>query len=109
MGLSGNVLLYFNNTKEVKQLQHTEVITSACLEEDSIVIGDVSGKITTYKDALTGESKTTMKEHWHAHEVKALYSSGKMLYSGGEEGVVVLWHRGVDRKNFLPRFGSEIL
>ena len=32
-----------------------------------------------------------------------------MLISVGEEGVVVFWHLNTDKKDFLPRFGSEIL
>lgn len=48
-------------------------------------------------------------EHWHVHEVKALYGTPFSLVSGGEEGVAVMWHRNVSKKDFLPRFGAEIL
>lgn len=77
------------------------------------MIGDVKGRITTYLNLksntmeIEGENNT-ISEHWHVHRVKALLPNGNILVSGGEEGVVVFWHRGVDKKDFLPRFGAEI-
>jgi hypothetical protein len=31
------------------------------------------------------------------------------LYSGGEEGVVVLWHLKENKRDFLPRLGAQIV
>ena len=31
------------------------------------------------------------------------------LYSGGEEGVVVLWHLRENKRDFLPRVGAQII
>ncbi len=42
------------------------------------------------------------------HEVSALKVSGSYLYSGGEEGVVVMWHLRENKRDFLPRIGSKI-
>lgn len=46
--------------------------------------------------------------HWHAHAVSCLSCSGHtgMLYSGGEEGVLVLWQLSTGTKSFLPRLGA---
>ncbi|XAR63690.1 hypothetical protein NMG60_11023719 [Bertholletia excelsa] len=55
------------------------------------------------------ESCTTW--HWHSSEVKQLLfsSDGAYLYSGGKEGVLVVWQLDTGKKKFLPRIGSPIL
>ncbi|GFE53758.1 WD G-beta repeat containing protein 75, putative [Babesia ovis] len=47
---------------------------------------------------------------WHAHGVNCLAynSDGTMLLSGGEEGVLVVWHLSTGAKKFLTRLGSAI-
>ncbi|XP_059662290.1 uncharacterized protein LOC132308272 isoform X2 [Cornus florida] len=49
--------------------------------------------------------------HWHSDEVKLLFfsSDGAYLYSGGKEGVLVVWQLDTGKKNFLPRIGSPLL
>lgn len=39
-----------------------------------------------------GEVKLKQKLQWHVHQVTCLKIDGSYLYSGGEEGVIVLWH-----------------
>ncbi|XP_058199418.1 uncharacterized protein LOC131314646 isoform X2 [Rhododendron vialii] len=48
--------------------------------------------------------------HWHSAEVKILLfsSDGAYLYSGGKEGVLVVWQLDTGKKKFLPRIGSPI-
>lgn len=55
------------------------------------------------------ESCTTW--HWHSAEVSVLFFSpdGAYLYSGGKEGVLVLWQLETGKKKFLPRIGSPLL
>ncbi|XP_050217951.1 uncharacterized protein LOC126668808 [Mercurialis annua] len=55
------------------------------------------------------ESCTTW--HWHPSEVKTLSfsSDGAYLYSGGKEGVLVVWQLDTGKKKFLPRVGSPLL
>ncbi|XP_012075113.1 WD repeat-containing protein 75 isoform X2 [Jatropha curcas] len=55
------------------------------------------------------ESCTTW--HWHSAEVNFLYfsSDGAYLYSGGKEGVLVVWQLDTGKKKFLPRIGSPLL
>ncbi|XP_047328374.1 WD repeat-containing protein 75-like isoform X2 [Impatiens glandulifera] len=54
------------------------------------------------------DSCTTL--HWHSAEVNLLFfsSDGAYLYSGGKEGVLVLWHLDTGKKRFLPRIGSPL-
>ncbi|CAK9157783.1 unnamed protein product [Ilex paraguariensis] len=49
--------------------------------------------------------------HWHSAEVKVLFfsSDGAYLYSGGKEGVLVVWQLDTGKKRFLPRIGSPLL
>ncbi|MCL7042747.1 hypothetical protein MKW94_024265 [Papaver nudicaule] len=49
--------------------------------------------------------------HWHPSEVKVLYfsSDGAYLYSGGKEGVLVVWQLDTGKKRFLPRIGSPLI
>ncbi|CAH2051285.1 unnamed protein product [Thlaspi arvense] len=55
------------------------------------------------------ESCTTW--HWHSAEVNVLNfsSDGAYLYSGGREGVLVVWQLDTGKKKFLPRIGSPLL
>lgn len=49
--------------------------------------------------------------HWHPSEVKFLFfsSDGAYLYSGGREGVLVVWQLDTGKKKFKPRLGSPLL
>uniref|UniRef100_A0A803MP60 WD repeat-containing protein 75 second beta-propeller domain-containing protein n=1 Tax=Chenopodium quinoa TaxID=63459 RepID=A0A803MP60_CHEQI len=49
--------------------------------------------------------------HWHSSEVKflAFSTDGAYLYSGGNEGVLVLWQLDTGKRKFLPRIGSPLL
>ncbi|XP_015899229.3 uncharacterized protein LOC107432272 [Ziziphus jujuba] len=48
--------------------------------------------------------------HWHATQVNVLSfsSDGAYLYSGGKEGVLVVWQLDTGKKKFLPRIGSPL-
>ncbi|KAL3643185.1 hypothetical protein CASFOL_014000 [Castilleja foliolosa] len=49
--------------------------------------------------------------HWHSAQVNVLFfsSDGAYLYSGGKEGVLVVWQLDTGKKKFLPRIGSPLL
>ncbi|CAN8271144.1 unnamed protein product [Cochlearia groenlandica] len=61
------------------------------------------------RDEDDAESCTTW--HWHSAEVNVLNfsSDGAYLYSGGREGVLVVWQLDTGKKKFLPRIGSPLL
>eukprot|EP01038_Epipyxis_sp_PR26KG_P009546 gene9546-12857_t len=48
--------------------------------------------------------------HWHAHAVTSLTISndGLNFFSGGEEGVLVIWNISSQSKTFVPRLGAPI-
>ncbi|CBZ55367.1 putative WD domain, G-beta repeat-containing protein [Neospora caninum Liverpool] len=63
------------------------------------------------KKSASSASLSPVILHWHAHAVTALAFSadGMLLLSGGEEGVLVLWHiRQAFHRQFLPRLGAPI-
>ncbi|GIL68600.1 hypothetical protein Vafri_21848 [Volvox africanus] len=111
-------------------LKHTKPYTCLAISADNSLIaaGDVSGRILIWRSfehsvpsALrqgehTGKAHPTQEPpvttvHWHAHPVGALAFSedGTYLLSGGEEGVLVLWHLETNGRSFLPRLGGPIL
>ncbi|GLI71536.1 hypothetical protein VaNZ11_016768 [Volvox africanus] len=111
-------------------LRHTKPYTCLAISADNSLIaaGDVSGRILIWRSfehsvpsALrqgehAGKAHPTKEPplttvHWHAHPVGALVFSedGTYLLSGGEEGVLVLWHLETNRRSYLPRLGGPIL
>ena len=70
---------------------------------DALVKTMVSGKVDTQRAQCT-----TL--HWHAHAVSAVAMSadGVNVFSGGEEGVLVLWQIDTGYKTFVPRLGAAI-
>ncbi|PWZ02450.1 hypothetical protein BCV70DRAFT_196692 [Testicularia cyperi] len=95
-----------------------------------LVTGDSSGRIRVWyclHDKFMSPSHADADEgmerhapstvmHWHAHAVSSLAFSpnGVNLLSGGEEGVLVVWHLGSSgagagaQKEFVPRLGAPI-
>ncbi|KAL0443184.1 UNVERIFIED_CONTAM: U3 small nucleolar RNA-associated protein 17 [Sesamum latifolium] len=61
------------------------------------------------RDDDDADSCTTW--HWHSSQVNVLFfsSDGAYLYSGGREGVLVVWQLDTGKKKFLPRIGSPLL
>ncbi|XP_031265869.1 WD repeat-containing protein 75 isoform X1 [Pistacia vera] len=61
------------------------------------------------RDNDDADSCTTW--HWHPSQVNVLNfsSDGAYLYSGGQEGVLVVWQLDTGKKKFLPRIGSPLL
>ncbi|KAK1433946.1 hypothetical protein QVD17_10864 [Tagetes erecta] len=58
-----------------------------------------------------GDADSCTTWHWHSSEVKVLSfsSDGVYLYSGGKEGVLVVWQLDTGKKKFLPRIGTPLL
>ncbi|CAO2842038.1 unnamed protein product [Amaranthus hypochondriacus] len=75
-----------------------------------------NGKLMKYEDERDGlrgddDAESCSTWHWHSSEVKflAFSSDGAYLYSGGNEGVLVLWQLDTGKRKFLPRIGSPLL
>lgn len=103
-----------------------------------VAAGDVTGRILTWRgfgnrsfsagNGIVNEKLIDVEEdkpgvrdnddadscstwHWHPAEVNVLSFStdGAYLYSGGKEGVLVVWQLDSGKKKFLPRIGSPLL
>ncbi|OMH79433.1 U3 small nucleolar RNA-associated protein 17 [Zancudomyces culisetae] len=92
-----------------------------------VAVSDTQGKIyvmvITAQEAIPQQPTVVKSMHWHAQGVGAmkLSSDGRYLYSGGEEGVVVIWqiagslvnsvsnsNNSNVNKDFLARLNSKI-
>ena len=53
----------------------------------------------------------TTSLHWHAHAVSAIAftPSGAQLLSVGEESVLVQWHLGSGKREYVPRLGGRAI
>ncbi|CAH8350565.1 unnamed protein product, partial [Eruca vesicaria subsp. sativa] len=128
-----------NAVSKKMTLHHTKVINAFAFHptERIIAAGDVTGRVLIWRgfgnrklalgsqkknlrsvvdldnpgvrDGDDAESSTTW--HWHSAEVNVLNfsSDGAYLYSGGREGVLVVWKLDTGKKKFLPRIGSPLL
>ncbi|KAL7752163.1 NET1-associated nuclear protein 1 [Sorochytrium milnesiophthora] len=89
----------------------------------SVATGDENGRIKIWHglqqffsgdnaaDGAQVKDPVVTTLHWHAKRVNHITFSndGEYLLSGGDEGVLVVWHVASGRKQFLPRLASEIL
>lgn len=100
------------------------ITTIAVSQHKGIVaVGHEDGKISILSNiydflrifAKTKVAKPTAVNiaihHWHAHSVLALAFSGdgRLLFSGGEENVLVVWDLVKSSKSFLPRLGAPVV
>ncbi|GKV00444.1 hypothetical protein SLEP1_g13130 [Rubroshorea leprosula] len=120
-------------------LHHTKKISVLAFHPNQRIVaaGDVTGRILIWRlfgdktfskngeknerPMDTGEEKPGVRGdddadscstwHWHPAEVNVLSfsSDGAYLYSGGKEGVLVVWQLDTGKKKFLPRIGSPLL
>ncbi|KAI3496693.1 hypothetical protein L1887_39064 [Cichorium endivia] len=115
------------------KLSHTKKMTCVAFHPTDRIVaaGDVTGRILiwrgfgdrTFNKLLKdddeenpgvrddGDADSCTTWHWHSAQVKVLFfsSDGAYLYSGGKEGVLVVWQLDTGKKKFLPRIGSPIL
>ncbi|XP_045602945.1 WD repeat-containing protein 75 [Procambarus clarkii] len=77
--------------------------------QDAIATGDITGRVVIWYEFM--RANPIKKElHWHTQPVADLAFSftGKELYSGGGESVLVKWQLSEDQRSFLPRLGLNI-
>ncbi|XP_066029403.1 WD repeat-containing protein 75 [Pocillopora verrucosa] len=69
-----------------------------------------SGEIILWQGLDQLESPATSVLHWHPNPVSDIIFShdGSNMFSGGEEGVLVLWQYKTDHQVFLPRLSTPI-
>lgn len=95
---------------------HDQKITALAAGPGVLAVGDSKGIITTWfvlKKSLAKKRQKqesfTAKNHWHANQVIALAFWGNSIISGGEEGVLRVWHLEGHTFQNVPRLGAAIL
>lgn len=109
---------------------HSITCVAVNTHRDIIVTGHSNGEVLLWHDirnwlARESAGSTTLVEgkaaelipipppastvmHWHAHAVATISTNidGSMIYSGGEEGVLVVWQTTTGKKAFVPHLGA---
>lgn len=108
-------LLYVLDKKSKSFVTHKsrETFTALCChpDEEIIATGDIQGKIFLWRKIYDKYPFKT-ELHWHAMSVRSLAFSlsGSILWSGGNEFVLVKWTLGKQViPNFLPRFSGSLM
>ena len=103
---SHSVVLLHVQTQTSRRFEHSVPLTTLSLHPQGkyIAVGDAIGQIIKIYEGKNS------KMHWHSHKVACLQFTpdGNFMISGGEEGVVVLWHESTGERTYLPRLGSGI-
>ena len=105
------LIIYNFLSEEIEQIPFQKKILKIIkTSEDSIALGDLSGKIHFIQD-ITNKNYILYTKHWHSHAISdlALDPNNDYLYSCGQEGVVVIWNIHTWVKSFLPRLGEPII
>lgn len=101
-----SVVVHHTPTSNASTYDYNILLTALAIhpQDKYIAIGNNIGQIIK----LYPNYSSTL--HWHAHKVTNIdfTSDGNYMLSGGEEGVVVLWHETTNQKTFLPRLGCTI-
>ena len=111
LGINKFLLIYNLLTDEIEQIPFQKKILKIIkINEDSIALGDSSGKIHFIQD-ITSNNYILYTKHWHSHGISdlALDPNNDYLYSCGQEGVIVIWNIHTWVKTFLPRLGEPII
>ncbi|KAJ6795087.1 WD repeat-containing protein 75 [Iris pallida] len=128
----------FDNIRKIK-LHHTKNLSALAFHPTERIIagGDITGRILIWRgfgkrklsdkrEIIAGRTKnddgrpgvrddddadSCSTWHWHPSEVLVLFfsSDGAYLYSGGREGVLVVWQLDSGKKKFKPRLGAPLL
>ena len=111
LGINKFLLIYNLLTDEIEQIPfQKKILKITRIKEDSIALGDSSGKIHFIQD-ITSNNYILYTKHWHSHGISdlALDPNNDYLYSCGQEGVIVIWNIHTWVKTFLPRLGEPII
>ena len=111
LGINKFLLIYNLFTDEIEQIPfQKKILKITKIKEDSIALGDSSGKIHFIQD-ITSNNYILYTKHWHSHGISdlALDPNNDYLYSCGQEGVIVIWNIHTWVKTFLPRLGEPII
>ncbi len=78
--------------------------------DDTLLTGDLAGKLTYWHLSADSAAPTQSTYHWHAHAIEsvAFSADASLVYSGGQEGVLVIWHNNTNSRTFLPRLAGRL-
>lgn len=125
LGVVAGLNLYVVSTSALDNgfIKHEAPQAMTCLaihpNDEYIVTGDEKGQlrfwyclstsVPVFASGSNAQTKTSTL-HWHAHAVSSVIftPNGAQLLSGGEEGVLVLWHMHTGRREFVPNLGAAI-
>ena len=91
LGINKFLLIYNLLTDEIEQIPfQKKILKITKIKEDSIALGDSSGKIHFIQD-ITSNNYILYTKHWHSHGISdlALDPNNDYLYSCGQEGVIL--------------------
>jgi hypothetical protein len=88
----------------------SDYLRSWYLSSSSTSSSSVSSNVSVKKEKELDSMIIKSRLIWHSHAIKSLAFNvdGKILYSGGEESVLVVWNLNKSTKSFIPRIGSPI-
>lgn len=112
-----NSTTYETETNTEPKIKSDITCIAAHGHQGLIITGHEQGEIMLWHNLsawVTSQRKInliTTRFHWHAHPVVSLVfsSDGTHFYSGGNEGVLVIWPiRGSSKQSFFARLGAPI-
>lgn len=118
-----SITIWDTKTQSFFNFKNSSRITSIALhpKQDFVVTGDELGQIKLWYCFVKDPSDETTKMvksdpkavvlHWHSQYVTALSfdAEGHYLFSGGKEMVFVIWQLATQKKDFIPRIGSQLV
>ena len=93
---------------------------AGCSQQGLVVTGHEHGEMLLWHDLprwvkecfrqAQPAAPVCTKLHWHAHPVLslALSGAGDYVFSGGDEGTLVVWQVATGKTSFVPRLGAAI-
>lgn len=102
-------LLKFNDEKSRRHREFQHVTALACHPtRQEIALGLRGGQLRIFNKE---DTKLVTMQHWHSKAILSLAytSDGGLLYSGGEEAVLVAWNTRTWKRTTLPRISSPII
>lgn len=111
---SRTLTVFDTRSKTTREFQHNKKLTCVAVHptESQVASGDSTGRIMRWDITDSPDSMYSAVHHWHSVPVSALAytSTGSVLLSGAEEGVLCIWSEAStsNKPQFIPRLGGSI-
>ena len=117
-GVSTRLFIHSIARNVSREVKHKRPLTAVVINpsQDHVATADTHGIIVRWSvlaPSFWESSESTRfsgaAQHWHSTACPALTFNGGSLLSGGDEGVLCMWHSAAERKpQFMPRLGAPI-